>query len=750
MRRLTALTRALGLLLGGAALPALAAPFAYITNSGSSTVTVLDTATNKTVAIIPTQSAPYGVAINADGSRVYVGNNGGNSVTIIDAQLNSVIKHIPVGVYPNQIALKPDGTRLYVANYLNGKMSVIDTTTNTLAATVTLGINPIGMAVNPGGTRVYVSSPNYGVVRAIDTATNNYVGNPVNVQSAAFLAVHPDGTRLCVVGQDTNSLTVIDTATNAIVATVPVGQGPLEAALNPDGSRVYVSNRTDNTISVIDTVTNTVVGTISSGGSTPVGIDFNPAGSRLYAANNASNTVAVLNTANNSLIATVAVGANPSAAGHFVGPAPVPTTTARLSKSASGAQGKDDSTQAAVSADGRYLVFASEASNLVSGDSNGVADVFLRDRVSKQTKRVSLGPGSVQANGPAYNPAISADGRFVAFASDANNLVSGDSNGSTDVFVRDLAAGVTTRVSINSSAVQGNGDSYEPALNADGSKVAFTSLASNLAASDSNGVADVFVRDRTANTTSRVSIATGAGGAQGNGESGQAYLSASGQFVAFISYASNLVAGDSNGAFDVFVRDRTGNTTSRVSIATGAGGAQANADAWQPALSGDGRYVVFASDASNLVPADNNATADVFLRDRTSNTTSRVSVNVGGGQSDGPSYNPVISNDGRYVAFDSLGTLDAADYNNAWDIYLRDRIGNTTTRLSVATNGQEASADSQKPVLSADGRYVLFESFANNLDTGDTNNAWDIFVRDRGVGTTPAYPLVRAPVVTGQ
>ena len=215
--------------------------------------------------------------------------------------------------------------------------------------------------------------------------------------------------------------------------------------------------------------------------------------------------------------------------------------------------------------------------------------------------------------------------------------------------------------------------------------------------------------------------------------------------AAFISHASNLVAGDTNGSFDVFVRDRTANTTSRVSIATGAAGAQGNSDSWQPALSSDGRYVVFASDASNLVVADSNGLTDVFLRDRTGNTTARLSLDASGGQSDGPSYHPVISNDGRYVAFDSLGTLDAVDYNNAWDVYLRDRTSNSTSRLSVSTATVEGNADSQKPVLSADGRYILFESFANNLDTGDTNNAWDIFARDRGVGTTLAYPLSIMP-----
>jgi len=719
----------------------LAAPFAYITNSGSNNVSVVDIATNKVVATIPAQGSPAGVAVKPDGSRVYVGNYDSASVTVIDAQSNSVIKHIAVGANPHQIALKPDGTRLYVTNVSSGTVSVIDTASNTVANTLNLGGTPVGVAVNPGGTRAYIGRYDSHQVYVLDTATNTFVGSPITVGSGPLcMEVNPDGTRLYVINQKSNDLTVIDTASHAVVATVPVGTRPYELAIKPDGTRVYVGNFNDNTVTVIDAATNGVVGVLYTG-AYPIGVDINPAGSRLYVANYSSTTLSVFNTATNTLITNIPVGAHPEASGRFIGPAPTPATTARLSTSSSGSQARDDSSQATVSADGRYLAFVSEAANLVGGDTNAGADVFVRDRITKQTRRMSVGASGVQANGPSYDPALSADGRYVAFVSEANNLVSGDSNGLADVFLRDRIGGTTTRVSVDSASapVQANGASYEPAINADGSKVVFTSEAANLVAGDTNDVADVFVRDRTANTTSRVSIATGAAGAQGNGESGQAAVSGSGQLVAFLSRASNLTAGDTNLAFDVFVRDRTANTTTRVSVA--GANTQANKDSWQPALSSDGRYVVFASDATNLSAADSNGVADIFVRDRTANATTRVSVDVSGTQSDGPSYNPAISNDGRYVTFDSLATLDPVDYNNAWDIYLRDRTGQTTARLSVATATQEANADSLRPVLSADGRYVLFESFATNLVTGDTNNAADIFVRDRGVGTSPTYPL---------
>lgn len=739
MKNSTLLAITLGFFLTGTAFPTFSAPFAYITNCGGANVSVIDTATNKTVATIPTQGCPMSVAIKSDGSRVYVGNYNSASVTVIDAQSNSVIKHITVGNYPAEIAIKPDGTRLYVPNYNSGTISVIDTATNTVINTISLGGNPWGATVNPSGTRAYISKADSNQVYVLDTATNEFVGAPISVGSRPTgMKVNPAGTRLYIVNENSNNMTVVNTATNAVVATVPVGAYPLQLAIKLDSSRVYVANRNSNTITVVDAASNAVVGEMPTG-SYPVGVDSNPTGSRLYASNYNSNTVSVFNTANNTLIANIPVGSGPHTLGHFIGPAPAPATTTRLSISSSGSQGLGDSSQSAISADGRYLAFVSDAPNLVGGDSNARSDVFVRDRITKQTRRISVGSAGVQANGASYNPVISADGRYVAFASEATNLVTGDSNGATDVFVRDLIAGVTTRVSVDSAspAVQANGDSYEPAINADGSKIAFTSEASNLVVSDSNGVADVFVRDRTANTTSRISIATGVSGVQSNNVSGQAYLSGSGNIVAFISQATNLVAGDTNNTFDVFVRDLTANTTSRVSVAGAS--TQVNKDSWQPAMSSDGRYVVFASDATNLVTADSNGMTDIFVRDRTTNTTKRVSLDVSSGQSDGFSYNPVISNDGRYVAFDSLGTLDPVDYNNTWDVYLRDLSKNSTTRLSIATNTAEGNFDSQRPVMSADGRYILFDSIASNLVNGDTNSAADIFVRDRGVGTTPTY-----------
>ncbi len=273
------------------------------------------------------------------------------------------------------------------------------------------------------------------------------------------------------------------------------------------------------------------------------------------------------------------------------------------------------------------------------GDTNGVSDAFVYERLSGTTERVSVSSTGAEANGTSFAPAISADGRFVAFSSDATNLVPGDTNGQTDVFVRDrcLTNGVpvagctakTERVSVSSSRAQGNGDSSTPVLSADGRLVAFASEADDLVIGDTNHAFDVFVHDGMTGMTERVSVDST--GAQANAASIEHFcpaLSADGRFVAFESDATNLVPGDTNGTTDVFVRDRLAATTDRVSV--DSAGAQANDRSDFPAISADGSVVAFVSTASNLVPDDTNVCGsfmtpgscpDLFVRVRTMTTT---------------------------------------------------------------------------------------------------------------------------------
>jgi Tol biopolymer transport system component len=399
--------------------------------------------------------------------------------------------------------------------------------------------------------------------------------------------------------------------------------------------------------------------------------------------------------------------------------------TTRVSIASNGSQADSSSSYAVLSADGRYVAFTSSAANLVAGDTNGTWDVFVRDRDLSVTTRVSVASNATQGNGYASRPSLSADGQVVAFVSGATNLVPGDTNARDDIFVRDRAAGTTTRVSVATGGTEADSGSDFPALSADGRFVAFSSDATNLVAGDTNVSRDIFVRDRATDTTTRVSVATN--GAQANNDSIVPALSADGRYVAFASNASNLVPDDTNNRMDIFVHDRVSGATTRVSVASN--GAQANNDSIFPALSADGRLVVFQSVASNLVPNDTNAAEDVFVHDCVTGATTRVSVAPNGAQADGYSVSATISADGRFVAFASMASnLVAGDTNGTRDVFVHDRQAGAATRVNVATDGTQANYDSESPALSADGRSVAFGSNATNLVPDDSNFAADIFV----------------------
>ena len=414
-------------------------------------------------------------------------------------------------------------------------------------------------------------------------------------------------------------------------------------------------------------------------------------------------------------------------------------TTERVSVDSGGVQGNADSGSGfrlGISADGRYVAFVSLASNLVAGDANGVEDVFVRDRTSGTTERVSVGVGGVEGDGRSLDCAISSDGRCVAFSSGATNLVAGDTNGRYDVFVRDRQAATTELASVSTGGALGNFDSQDPCISGDGRSVLFYSGASNLVAGDFNGVGDVFIHDRQSGTTEIASATS----SESNDASQEPAISTDGSCVVFMSNASNIVAGDTNGAADVFVFDRTSGAIERVSVASD--GTEAAGESQDPSISADGRYVAFWSYAPNLVAGDTNLASDVFVHDRVSGTTERVSVATGGGQANGDSFRPSISADGRYVAFESDATnLVAGDTNGVYDIFVRDRQNGTTERVSVSTSGTQADNYSIVASISADGRYVAFQSFSTNLVAGDTNGLTDIFLRDRQGGTTQRVSL---------
>jgi Tol biopolymer transport system component len=414
-------------------------------------------------------------------------------------------------------------------------------------------------------------------------------------------------------------------------------------------------------------------------------------------------------------------------------------TTTRLSPGLTGVGGNGDSRTVSISADGRYVAFGSNATNLVPGDGNGVDDIFVADRATGTLVRASLDSSGVEGDKGSFNPAISADGRFVAFHSLATNLVANDTNGTTDIFVRDLVNGTTERVSVDSAGNEAHGDCLYPTISSDGRYVAFQSQAPDLVAGDVNGLQDVFVHDRVTGTTILASVDDA--GNQGDGNSQAAWISFDGHFVAFDSQATNLVAGDTNGVNDVFVKDLQIGTVERVSVATG--GAEGDQDSFSGPMSADGRYVSFYSAATTLVPFDTNQAMDVFLHDRTAGTTIRVSVTPMGRGGNGDSFLASISADGRFVAFQSVAsTLIANDTNNVSDIFVRDVVASTTTRVSIGVSGAQGNSFSSGPSISADGRDVAFYSDASNLVPNDTNGFLDAFVFDRECsGPDPSTPF---------
>jgi len=399
----------------------------------------------------------------------------------------------------------------------------------------------------------------------------------------------------------------------------------------------------------------------------------------------------------------------------------------RISVATDGSEGDASSTTSAVSADGRAVAFVSGSSTFNPGDQNLLLDVYVRDRAAGTTERISVGPNGADANGQSATPVLSSDGRFVAFTSAATNLVAGDANGRFDVFVRDRQAGTLEMVSLAADGTQGTSDSIAPAISADGRYVAFASAAP-FVPEDTNGSFDVYVRDRVAGATARASVASD--GTQSNGLSLAPRISADGTAVVFHSFASNLVTNDTNNVADVFAHDRATGTTTRVSVSST--GAQSTRQSVGAQVSGDGRFVAFDSDATNLVPGDANGRTDVFVHDRVSGATERVSVSTLGGEGNNQSGfvdPPSLSFDGRWVAFTSgASNLVPDDTNGRVDVLLRDRQLGTTTRVNVAVDGTEADGSSTLWAnVSADGSVVVFASSATNLVANDSNFVSDVF-----------------------
>ncbi|MCB2187324.1 MAG: VCBS repeat-containing protein [Deltaproteobacteria bacterium] len=406
--------------------------------------------------------------------------------------------------------------------------------------------------------------------------------------------------------------------------------------------------------------------------------------------------------------------------------------TVRASLSSAGVEGNGDSSYPRLTADGRYVVFTSAATNLVPNDLNGNTDIFRYDLLTRKITRVSVSDSEAEANNLSDRAIISDDGRYVAFHTLATNLPAlpaTDTDGVTDVYIRDLTSGTTTRISHGFGGVEPDQLCWVPGLSGDGRYVTFNSVATNLIDGGSNGQFHDYLVDRL--NAGNVLLSRNSAGEEGDGVTLHAFNpsmpSADGRYVAFASLATNLAPDDTNAAWDVFVRDVVSGQTTRVS--TAADGTEGDASSSEPFMSPDARYVVFHSSASNLVAGDTNATVDVFRKDRTTGNLDRASLAADGTEPDQACYHASLTADGRYAAFYSGATnLVPGDTNAVTDVFLKDLTTGAVTRASVNNNYTQGTGASAYGFISANSTYVAFTSAATDLVGNDTNGFDDVFV----------------------
>ncbi|HEX8401112.1 MAG TPA: Ig-like domain-containing protein [Allosphingosinicella sp.] len=401
---------------------------------------------------------------------------------------------------------------------------------------------------------------------------------------------------------------------------------------------------------------------------------------------------------------------------------------------------------ATFSPDGTKILFTSNASDLVPGDTNGLNDVFYKDLATGVVARLSVDGGGQQGNINSFSASFSPDGNSIVFQSDATNLVPGDTNVITDVFIRNILTGENTRISTAANGDQATGPGISvnnpPLFSPDGLKVAFASSANNLVPGDTNDSFDIFVRTLSTGAITRVSAA--ADGTQADAGSFAFAFSPDGSAVVFQSGASNLVADDTNAFDDIFVKVLATGAITRVS--TNADGGQASGLSSNPVFSPDGSKVMFTSSASFLVPGDTNFRTDIFIKELATGAISRVSTDSNGGQANAASTRATFSPDGSKIVFSSdASNLVAGDTNGVADIFVKDLTSGAVQRVSVDGSGAASNGASQEPTFSPDGTRILFTSNAANLVVGDTNGNRDLFVATLGAAGTPSYRENGAP-----
>jgi len=410
-----------------------------------------------------------------------------------------------------------------------------------------------------------------------------------------------------------------------------------------------------------------------------------------------------------------------------------------------------------LSSNGRFVLFTSYAP-LVKNPQNSYMQVYMRDRLKKKTSIVSVSDQGEWANAHCEAPKMSADGRFIVFYTEATNLVPNDPPDTFDVFLRDRGTKTTRIIGLAPGGGRGNGHSVLPTISSDGRFIAFQSTSDNLLPEDPDPVVDIFIHDRDADGNGvfdelgGVSLALASlnsRGKKGNDASTNPCLSDDGRFLAFMSEASNLAPNDDNEVYDIFLRDRDVDENGifdenggmrTILVSRNAFGFVGDSASLFPSLSSDGRYLAYESLARNLIQSDNNGLPDLFLFDRVSMETILINRDSEGKQTGpaSPVALPLISRTGRFVAYVAGGKkIVPDDTNQESDVFLFDRVRMRTVRVSLGSAGQEGDfrstlVNGQVFPMSDNGRFIAFRSAATNLVPDDSNGKDDIFVRDRG------------------
>ncbi|MET8151275.1 TolB family protein [Actinoplanes sp. NPDC049668] len=411
------------------------------------------------------------------------------------------------------------------------------------------------------------------------------------------------------------------------------------------------------------------------------------------------------------------LAATAAAAARAAEPSPDPSVSA-VSVTPDGHTGKGGAIHGSASDDGRYVAFYSPATDLVPGDANDNTDVFLRDRQTGKTTLVSVAADGTQGNGYSYEPSISGDGRYIVYSTDASNLVPGDDNGRADVLVYDRETGTTTLVSAGPDLTSGDGSSDMPVISADGRRIAFRSNASDLGPQvGARPSSQVYVYDLADRRLALVSHDDD--GNPANKSTLDLDVSSDGRYITYTSGATNLAGGRPDEVLnrDLYLYDRQDDSTTRLITS-----------AYSSSMSADGRFVAFNSYGTGILPASLK-NVGIFLLDRTTGNTTLVSAGHDGTEPDKSSFNAVVSADGRYVSYRS-NARNLVPGGSGWmsGVYLYDRQNGTTTRVAGGTDSSYAVS----PAFSRDGTHLKFASSDPNLVPGDTNNAPDIFIRRLG------------------